>query len=156
MKKIAFTIVLTLFLFSFSNAQDYKTGIGLRGGFDNGVTIKHFVSSKAAFEGIIASRWEGLEITGLYEIHGRAFQTDRLNWYAGFGGHIGFWDGNNAKWGDDEKSYTVIGIDGILGMEYNFVEIPFNLSVDWKPAFNLFGYSGFWGGGGALSIRYIF
>jgi len=136
-------------------AQDYSTGIGLRGGFTNGVTIKHFVSSKAAFEGIIASRWRGLEITGLYEIHGRAFSTDRLNWYYGFGGHVGFWDGRHTKWGEN-RSYTVVGLDGILGLEYNFSEIPFNLSIDWKPTINFYGYPGFWGDGGALSARYIF
>jgi len=35
-------------------------------------------------------------------------------------------------------------------------EVPFNISIDWKPAYNLWGYSGFWADGGALSIRYIF
>lgn len=155
MKKISITILITFFAFAYGSAQDYNTAIGLRGGFANGITIKHFVSDKAAFEGIIASRWRGVELTALYEIHGRAFDTDRLNWYAGFGGHVGFWDGNDTRWGDD-RSYTVIGIDGILGLEYNFLEIPINFSVDWKPAFNLFGYSGFWADGGALSIRYIF
>lgn len=156
MKKFGLTILLALGTFLFSNAQDYNTGIGLRGGFAQGITIKHFVSEKAALEGIIASRWRGLEVTGLYEIHGRAFDVDRLNWYAGFGGHIGFWDGNDARWAEEDKSHTVIGVDGILGLEYNFEEIPFNVSADWKPSFNLIGHSGFWGDGGALSVRYIF
>jgi hypothetical protein len=91
----------------------------------------------------------------LYEIHNPAFDIDRLNWYYGVGGHIGFWDG---KYDDrfDAGNNTVIGIDGILGLEYNFKEIPFNLSLDWKPALNLVGSSGFWGDGGAISIRYIF
>ncbi|MFO7756789.1 MAG: hypothetical protein R6V34_12495 [Bacteroidales bacterium] len=156
MKKLGFTILLTLFAISFSNAQDYNTGIGLRGGLANGVTIKHFVSSNTAFEGIISSRWRGLQLTGLYEIHGRAFKTERLNWYAGFGGHLGFWNGDYTNWGEPGDSYTVVGIDGILGLEYNFTEVPINLSVDWKPAFNLIGYTGFWADGGAFSIRYIF
>ncbi|MFO8235469.1 MAG: hypothetical protein R6U04_08710 [Bacteroidales bacterium] len=158
MKKLGFTILLSVFLFSFSYAQDYNTGIGLRGGFANGVTIKHFISSNAALEGIISTRWEGFQVTGLYEIHNRAFNTEELNWYYGFGGHVGFWDGDNTDqyWGDPGESYTVIGIDGILGLEYNFSEIPINLSVDWKPAFNLVGHTGFWGDGGALSVRYIF
>ncbi|HAX94627.1 MAG TPA: hypothetical protein DCY25_11950, partial [Bacteroidales bacterium] len=74
------------------------------------------------------------------------------------GGHIGFWNGDNTydRWGDAGTNYTVIGIDGILGIEYNFEEVPINIGLDWKPAFNLTGYSGFWGDGGALSIRYIF
>jgi hypothetical protein len=158
MKKLGFTVLLALGCFLFSNAQDYNTGIGLRGGFANGLTIKHFVSSKTAFEGIVASRWKGLELTLLYEVHGRAFRTERLNWYIGFGGHVGFWNGDNTSkyWGEPDTSYTVIGVDGILGLEYNFVEIPFNVSIDWKPAFNFFGYTEFWPDGGALSIRYIF
>ena len=40
-KKIGFTILLAVCSFSFSYSQDYNTGIGLRGGFGNGVTIKH-------------------------------------------------------------------------------------------------------------------
>lgn len=156
MKKIALTFLLATGLFLFGNAQDYNTGIGLRGGFANGITIKHFVSSKAAFEGIISSRWKGLELTGLYEIHNQAFQTERLKWYYGFGAHVGFWNGDNANWGNEGTAYTVVGVDGILGLEYSFNEIPFNIGIDWKPAFNFIGYSGFWADGGAISFRYIF
>jgi hypothetical protein len=28
-------------------------------------------------------------------------------------------------------------------LEYSFSEIPFNVSIDWKPTFNFYGYSGF-------------
>lgn len=158
MKKFGLTILLALGCFIFSNAQDYNTGIGLRGGFANGLTIKHFVTQRAAFEGIISSRWRGLELTGLYEVHGRAFNTERMKWYIGFGGHVGFWNGDYAKpyWGEPGTKYTVVGVDGILGLEYSFLEIPFNIGIDWKPAFNFFGYTGFWADGGALSVRYIF
>lgn len=155
MKKITLLILMGC-LSSIGLAQDYNTGIGLRGGYFNGLTVKHFVGEKAAFEGILSSRWRGFQVTGLYEIHNQAFNTSRLNWYYGFGAHLGFWDGNRTKWGDANTNYTVVGIDGILGMEYNFVEVPFNIGLDWKPSMNLIGYSGFWGDGGALSIRYIF
>jgi hypothetical protein len=151
------TTFFVLCIITITTAQDYTTGIGFRGGLSNGLTVKHFISSNTAIEGILSTRWQGFEITGLYEIHNEAFNTDQLKWYYGFGGHIGFWDGNNASWADNkDKSYTVIGIDGILGLEYSFKEVPINLSLDWKPTFNLIGYSGFWGDGGALSIRYIF
>ena len=39
-KKFGLSILLSVLLFSFSYAQDYKTGIGLRGGFASGITIK--------------------------------------------------------------------------------------------------------------------
>ena len=156
MKKFLLTTAVFFCLISFATAQDYNTGIGFRGGFSNGLTVKHFISQKGALEGILSTRWGGFEITGLYEIHNRAFNVDRLNWYFGFGAHLGFWQGNKTKWATEDRAYTVGGLDGILGLEYNFKAIPFNLSIDWKPQFNFFGYSGFWGDGGALSIRYIF
>lgn len=156
MKKLLVILIIACFASFNSNAQDYTTGIGLRGGWGTGLTIKHFMSSKAAVEGILDSRWHGLSVTGLYEIHNQAFDTKRLNWYYGVGAHIGFWDGNYYRNYNDHTNYTVIGVDGILGLEYNFKEIPFNIGLDWKPIINLTGSSGFYGDGGAISIRYIF
>ncbi len=154
MKKIAIIISFVL-LAAGAQAQDYNTGIGLRGGLSNGLTIKHFIKSNTAVEGILTSRWNGFNITGLYELHQQAFSTPGLNFYYGIGGHIG-------SWNDDKQdptitgTQTVIGVDGIIGLEYNFAEVPFNISLDWKPAFNLVGYSNFWGDELALSIRFIF
>jgi hypothetical protein len=157
MKKIVMTLLILFCLISVSNAQDYKTGIGARLGFDQGLTIKHFISQKSALEFLLATRWRGFEITGLYEAHNQAFNAERLKWYIGFGGHVGFWNGDNTRgWGDPGVNYTVIGVDGILGLEYSFSEVPINIGLDWKPAYNFSGYTGFWADGGALSIRYIF
>ncbi len=156
MKKLMFVLLVTLFLGLETKAQDYNTGIGLRGGWGTGLTVKHFLSGNSAVEGILDSRWRGFSLTGLYEIHNQAFDVPRLNWYYGFGGHIGFWDGKYYRDYNNNENYTVIGIDGILGLEHNFDVIPFNLSIDWKPAINLAGSSGFVGDGGAISIRYIF
>ena len=41
------------------NAQSYRTGIGARLGFFNGITAKHFVSPNNAVEGILNFRWGG-------------------------------------------------------------------------------------------------
>ncbi len=155
MKKIFFLFLLFLSLNAV--AQDYKTGIGLRGGLSNGLTVKHFISKNAAIEGILTSRWRGFAITGLYEMHYQAFNVKRLNWYFGGGAHIGTWRGYDGHpWFKDDVSYTVFGLDGILGIEYNIAEIPINIGVDWKPVFNLTGYNGFLGDELALSVRYIF
>jgi len=149
-------VTLTLCIVALSSAQDYRTGIGFRGGFSQGLTLKHFVSNKAAIEGLLLTRWSGFGLVGLYEIHNQAFDVDRLRWYYGFGAHIGFWNGDYASWGTAGTSYAVFGLDGIIGIEYSFSEAPINLGIDWKPAVNLVGYPGFWADGGALSIRYIF
>lgn len=152
-----FIIISILFLSTVSLfAQDYKTGIGLRGAFGGGVTIKHFLDSRTAIEGLVESRWRGLNITGLYEIHQNAFDVDKLNWYYGVGGHVGFWNGDASPWFNNDGSHSVIGIDGIVGIEYTFDEAPINIGIDWKPAFNIIGATSFWGDGGGISIRYVF
>lgn len=150
-------ILTALFVFSIltlANAQDYKTAIGLRASVGPGLTIKHFFSGKAAFEGLFAARYDGIELTGLYEIHNQAFDVKHLYWYYGFGAHLGF--GQEYHHDYEHYTYSTVGIDGILGIEYNFEEIPINLGVDWKPFINLSGYSGVHPDAGALSIRYIF
>jgi hypothetical protein len=156
MKKYIIILLIASCIFLKVNAQNYNTGIGLRLGPFTGLTIKHFISSNTALEGIVDTRWSGYELTGLYEIHKQAFDTQRLKWYYGLGAHIGDWNGDNTNWGYRGRDYTVAGIDGIFGLEYCFREIPFNIGLDWKPALNIVGYSGFWVDGIALSLRYIF
>lgn len=151
-------ITLLLFLsgasFTSLQAQPYQTGLGLRGPLGNGITLKGFISEKSALEGIMAFRYGGFNFTGLYEIHQNAFDVDNLFWFYGGGGHIGTWE--NAPWWDDRNSRTaVIGLDGILGIEYTFEDIPITASVDFKPAFNLVGDTGFWPDGGGISVRYL-
>ena len=157
MKKTFLILVLGLLLFNSSQGQDYNTGIGIRAGFGQGLTIKHFIKNNTALEGILVTEYGGFYATGLYEIHKLAFQTPRLNWYYGFGGHIGFGSFNDRHPLYKYEEHTPkIGIDGIIGLEYNFTEIPINIGIDYKPTFDLTGEFGLIFGEGALSIRYIF
>lgn len=157
MKKLFIATAFLFFTSLWSNAQSYDTGIGVRGGLASGITGKHFLSENAAVEGILSTRWRGFSITGLYEIHAIAFDTPGLYWFYGFGGHLGFWDGYaKHPWFDDAENYAVFGIDGIIGMEYVFADIPFTIGIDWKPAINISGHSGFWVDSAGLSVRYIF
>jgi len=140
-----------------AEAQDYQTGIGFRGGLSNGLTVKHFIKSDVALEGLLTARWQGFNITGLYEWHAPAFSAPGLYWYYGAGAHLGFWEGySKHPWFKDDKNYSVLGIDGIIGIEYNIGEIPFNISLDWKPALNIIGHTNFWGDELAFSVRYVF
>jgi hypothetical protein len=156
MRRFVLTVIFVLTIVNLSSAQNYKTGIGIRGGLYTGLTLKHFVSSNAAFEGLLSTRWRGFDLTGLYEIEAEAFDAKGLSWYYGGGAHIGFYNGSHTDWGIYGTSYTVVGIDGVLGLEYTFPKIPLNIGLDWKPFINLIGYTGFWPDGGALSIRYVF
>ncbi len=154
--KLFFSIIILTVISINANSQDYVNAIGFRGGLSNGVSFKHFISTTDAAEGILATRWDGFNITGLLERHSDSFNVDRLYFYYGAGAHIGLWDGDVNPWFNDGATHTVLGIDGIIGVEYVLQEIPFNISLDWKPGYNLIGYSGFWGDELALSFRFIF
>lgn len=156
MKKILVTLAAVVIISALSNAQDYRTGVGFRGGLSQGLTFKHFIMPDRALEGLLSARWGGFHLTGLYEIHAPAFDVSGLYWYYGFGGHFGSWQKDSSNpWWDDKVSHTVIGVDGIIGIEYNIRQIPFNISLDYKPALNLIGNTNFWGDEFAISIRYV-
>lgn len=156
MKKLFFTLILFIVFTVISIAQEYKTSMGLRAGLPVGVTVKHFLSDTYAVEGILASRWGGFVVTGLYEIERWTGEYPALNWYWGFGAHLGTWSkGYNPRLAAAYTG-TVVGIDGVIGLEYTFDELPLNLSLDLMPSINLVGYTGWGGINGALSIRYVF
>lgn len=160
MKKILLVIILFAGIGLSSEAQSYyRYAVGLRVGPAFGISGKHFLNRNTAIEGIFQARWRGVIVTGLYEYSRHAFRTPGLVWYIGGGGHIGYWKdytASNYWWNYEENpgSILLMGADFILGLEYSFKDIPLNLSIDWKPAVNFFGYVGFWGDMMAISIRY--
>jgi hypothetical protein len=157
---------------SSTGGSAYKTGIGLRFGWEGGLTLKHFIREDRALEGIISRGWGygGFRITGLYEFQKPFATLENLSWYAGLGAHVGFYNGSyygyysaygdgyydkNGNWHPGYRSrYVTFGVDGILGLEYAFDEVPFSVSLDIKPYFDFVGRGDRFGDG-ALSIRYL-
>lgn len=135
---------------SSTNSTSYKTALGVKLWDGAGISLKHFVQPNKAAE-FIGYFWRrGFRLTGLYEIHGDINGTDGLKWYIGPGAHIGFY---NSKYGDDG---AIVGIDGVIGLDYKFSGAPINVSLDWQPSFEFGEDLGFTGGWGGLGIRYTF
>jgi len=156
MKITLLAILLSVFTIN-GYTQNYSTAAGLRLGYFTGVTIKHFVTGNNAIEGMASVRWGGFAVTGLYEWQKPIRGAANLDYFLGLGGHIGVW-GDHYYWYEENRdgAFAIIGLDFIAGLEYTFPQVPFNVGLDWKPAFNLVGDSHWWGDGLALSIRYIF
>jgi len=161
--RVGFALTLVMTLAFGAQAQQYSTGIGFRGGVASGLTVKHFIKSDAAIEGILSTnfRHRGGVITVLYEKHAPAFNAKGLQWYYGLGGHVGFHEGRyyyvrHHKHYDEYYHDNVVsfGIDGILGLEYYIRDIPFTIGADIKPYFNIPRGGGFWDS--ALHVRYVF
>lgn len=159
MKKLKLLILVFVLIGSTTVfAQDYKTAIGVRGGFPTAITGKHFINKTDALEGLFSGYRGGFEITGLYEKHANAFDIPYLNWYYGAGGHIGAFDGDIARPGyyfDGRGRGFTVGLDAILGLEYTLTEIPFVIGIDMKPTFDFAPNPGLWFGGG-VSFRFYF
>lgn len=148
-------------------AQQGQTGVGIRLGTDPGITVKHFVRENGAIEGILHTGYRGLMVTGLYEWHTPISSAPGLKFYAGLGAHLGMFDhysryyyyrhGNHYHYDVIEGHRGVsIGPDGIIGLEYDFSEIPLNLGLDIKPALDFHGDHVHTYVDGALSVRVLF
>jgi hypothetical protein len=80
----------------------------------------------------------------LAEVHQPLSSEEGLRWMFGLGGYVGFEDDTN------------LGVQGLLGLDYKFMNIPLNLSVDWKPEMNLISEFTFQPAAVGLSVRFTF
>ena len=155
------TTILTSILFagillqanSQSLGTSYTTAIGVKV-YPASLSVKHFVQQNNAIEGLLAFWESGNRLTGLYEIHGDINNAAGLKWYIGPGAHIGSWNDTWKKNNPTRESGMVVGVDGILGLDFKFKNIPLNMSIYWQPSINLIGYQYFESGWGGLGIRY--
>lgn len=158
MKALFFSLALCFAFALNTQAQDYKTAIGLRLGAPVSVSLKHFLNEKGAVEAFAGFRnysgYGWFNAGAMYQHHSAIKEVEGLKWYWGVGGAAYFW---NYDFAGDYAS-TTFGILGALGLDYKFATAPVNLSVDWVPAIFIGnGYtSGFGAGYGALSARYVF
>ena len=83
-----------------------------------------------------------------------------FNWYAGVGGGLGSWSYDYRANGNQYKDSGVfVFVAGDLGVEYNFKEVPIQLSLDIRPElyFNSDKYrTNNFGPDLALGVRYRF
>lgn len=135
------------------SGSDYNNAVGLRLGFTSGLTFKHKFGPGHAAEFIFSSGPYALGVTGLYEKN-IGTKITGLNCYLGAGAHFNMGGARRAiyRYYNDVRytyvygpGYNALGIDGVMGIEYKFKPIPFALSLDMKPFFeiNNYGYGYF-------------
>lgn len=155
-----------LLLLAWNPVQAQKVGVGVRlGGYTSGLSGKYYADDRVAYEGIIGTSFgrRGVQLTGLYELHADALGLQNLRWFYGIGGHVGFFKSRYYyKYGNKHypdaagEPLTTVGIDGIVGLEYQITEIPISLGLDFKPFIDVNRDGVFLFGDGALTIRYTF
>ena len=133
-----------------ANSLTYKTAAGIKIWNGGALDLKTFLDDKNALEFIGFVYNHGTRLSALYEIHGDLNTETNLKWYIGPGAHVGFY---NSKYAGDN---TYVGIDGVICMDYQFKDLPLNLSLDWQPSFEFGSGEGFIGNYGGLAVRYTF
>ena len=142
MKKIigSFLLVAGICFVTSASAQDsYKTALGVRLSssapmVSNSISLKHFLNERTAVEALF-SFGDPLALGAMVEMH-KPIGVSGIQWYYGGGGYLGFvktFDVNKNR----EITNTNFGAMGVVGLDYKFVNLPLNLSLDWKPELNI-------------------
>jgi len=149
MKKFILVIAAVLGLAVVASAQ--PRALGVRIGLGGELSYQHTLGAENFLE--VDAGWSldeaisGISVGAAYD-----FQICPV-------GPFGFYAGPAAHaWlvsGEDSSSLT-LGVGAQLGLEYMFDGIPLQLSLDWKPLFNLIPSTGFGWSSFGLGIRYAF
>lgn len=169
-KKTKFKIMKKLFVTAFilaglcfsAQAQDIsKNALGLRlgnnDGFGGEISYQRGLSKDNRLELDLGWRnsnhTDAIHLAGLYQW---VWNIDKgFNWYAGAGGGLASYSWDAPAGFDD--NFTTVFAAGDIGIEYNF-DVPIQLSLDFRPEFNLSNNAGFdsYGSDIALGVRYRF
>lgn len=148
--KTSFTILI-LFLACNAFTQNYKIAIGFKGGYPGygSLNAKKSISKSEYLEASIGgfgrdSYSVGFQVQLDYE---RMHPLEEgFSYYYGGGGLLGMSSVANSV-------YFHLAPKALLGLEYNFEDIPINISIDTGPYLFVLPKIGFiWGGG--LALRY--
>ncbi len=161
--KTLFAAVIVLLCVSRTSAQSanetyststYDRAIGIKfpGGF--AVSYKQFLKDYQNVEAEAMFWNQGFWVVGLYEFNWNIPDIEGLRWYAGGGAHLGFWNNNYSK--RSNTSSAGFGLDGVIGLDYKINTLPINVSLDWQPAVDLIGSTGYNAAYGGIGVRYTF
>ena len=153
--KVLITLgILILLCSSKIQAQDksnykptYKTAIGFRY-YPFGVSIKTNLDSRKAALEFIGYFNDGFAAVALYEWHFALNNARNLRAYVGGGGIVGFRN-------EESGGSAVLGVSGVIGLDYKFLKMPLNLSLDWQPSYQI-GSDGNFKNFGGIAARYTF
>ena len=143
MKRIILLLIMVFPLWT--SAQLFDRAIGIRGGITSGFEYRMYTDDANSFK-ILLGINDGLRIHGFKEFHRYDLFTftDQLIFFYGAGIHGGYenWDEfytkDNISWYENQTAF-VMGVDGLVGLEYMFYEVPLSVGLEAKPFLDIFG-----------------
>ena len=161
-KTIILTIALAVVAIFSAEAQrmdqNYTSALGIKiwGYEEAGISYKHFLPgyTNHAIEGLGYFWYNGVRFTGLYEFY-FDMGAPGLKWYVGPGAHLGIYnDRYRDRYVSSGNGGALIGIDGVIGLDYKFDKAPINLSLDWQPSIEFGTTNAFQAAWGGIGVRY--
>ncbi len=164
MKAFLGAIVLVTTLASTAAAEPIRTpgrfGLGIgTGTLANGLSAKYFMNKKNALQFNLGEfggrgynrrwgRWGGFGFSAdyLFEMPAiaRAGDAFELGWNIGAGLGVGF---DNDDYDHKDKhyhDYTAFAASFVLGLEFNFIPIPLDIVIEYRPGLLLAPYVDFY------------
>lgn len=132
-----------LLLFFQTKAQNYTRDAGVRAGFLINATYRQYNNDESFLEMMAGFNHNTLSYTVLKEFSKPALTefSPNLQFIYGFGLHAGITRKikyqvlTRTYYYDEYRISPVFGVDGYIGLEYWFPEIPFIVGIDFKPFF---------------------
>lgn len=151
MKKLFYAFILTIFLgLNGVQAQESGTGIGFSLGEPTGFSFKHWVGGSEAFDAGLGYSFAGndeisMHLDYVQHIFKLFNSQEVIPVFYGFGGRI------KAA----EKTESLIGARGVIGIAWLSTKNNIDLSLKIAPVFNIIPETSF-DVDGTLSLRYFF
>lgn len=161
MKKFFIALIVCIWAVSANGQVKNQHAIGARLGggntFGSQVTYQYGLSNYNRLEVDLGfnsnNNGNGFLLAGAYQW---VWDIENgFNWYAGPAAALGSWD-YNSKYDGTGDSGAYLGLGGQIGVEYNFVEVPLNMSLDSMPLFGFGPTNQHFNMGLSFSIRYVF
>ena len=147
-QKVVLLSLILIAIFENSASAQYRHQAGVRLGsadqvLSTGFTYRYHFNNGKAVEAILNLR-DPIALGALYEVFKPINAVPNLHWFYGGGAYVGF------------SGFDNFGITGIAGIDYQFNEVPINLTIDWKPELNLIEGVQFRASTVAVSVRFSF
>lgn len=143
---VRFFQILLLLLFSNQIlSQSYDRAFGVRMGITPGIEYKVMIDYEEAYQALFSFKRGGIQLTYLKLYHEPIFlfTEGKFYFYFGYGTHAGYARWTSEKYFFNGYAYRkslnqfLMGVDGNVGIEYQFPRNPFLVYVDYKPYLEL-------------------
>jgi hypothetical protein len=136
-------LILAVLLAGRVCAQNYTRDAGVRLGDFYSASYRQYNETDEAVEALLFVGRHSITFTLMKEYFLPVFNhmSDNLWFQYGFGAHVGFrytdsYQVLNRTYRLEKNTFTpLLGIDGLIGLEYHFPEFPFMVGIDMKPYF---------------------